>query len=109
MTDDMYGKYCPAEPATLQLESNFGPMDPEAIGYLQPTTMDTPLEEMHRRFAHDGYLFVSVPLKPCTRPSTKVARPTNENSTSRSRSAFPRKHPSNAAEPTSSTCAQAAS
>ncbi|CAM1510832.1 Fc.00g083450.m01.CDS01 [Cosmosporella sp. VM-42] len=55
---DIYGNYYPADPATLSLESNFGPMDPEAIGYLQPTSADTPLEVMKERFERDGYLFV---------------------------------------------------
>lgn len=56
--DDTYGNYYPADPATLSLESNFGPMDAESIGYLQPTSNDTPLEIMRERFERDGYLFV---------------------------------------------------
>lgn len=55
---DNYGNYYPADPATLNLESNYGPMSPESIGYLQPTSKDTPLEVMHERFERDGYLFV---------------------------------------------------
>ncbi|KAF9639598.1 phytanoyl-CoA hydroxylase [Lasiodiplodia theobromae] len=55
---DQYGNYYPADPATLNLESNFGPMDPDSIGYLQPTSADTPLEVMHERFERDGYLHV---------------------------------------------------
>jgi phytanoyl-CoA hydroxylase len=56
--DDQYGRYYPADPDTLNLESNFGPMDPRSVGYLQPTSVDTPLEIMHERFERDGYLFV---------------------------------------------------
>ncbi|RYP56432.1 hypothetical protein DL769_009917 [Monosporascus sp. CRB-8-3] len=55
---DQYGQYYPRDPATLELESNFGPMDPELMGYLQPTSADTPLDVMHERFEKDGYLFV---------------------------------------------------
>lgn len=57
--DDIYGHYEPADPSTLNLESNFGPMDADAIGYLQPTSVNTPLEIMRERFERDGYLFVS--------------------------------------------------
>ncbi|WZH48390.1 Phytanoyl-hydroxylase [Fusarium acuminatum] len=57
-SQDPYGHYHPADPTTLSLESNYGPMEPDTIGYLQPTTMDTPLEVMHERFEKDGYLFV---------------------------------------------------
>lgn len=58
-SNDIYGNYHPADPATLRLESNFGPMDPASIGYLQPTHRDTPLEIMRERFERDGYLLVS--------------------------------------------------
>lgn len=57
---DLYGSYRPADPESLSLESNFGPMDAESIGYLQPTSMDTPLEVMRERYERDGYLFVSA-------------------------------------------------
>lgn len=56
--NDIYGSYYPADPATLRLESNFGPMDPATVGYLQPTSADTPIEVMRQRFEKDGYLFV---------------------------------------------------
>ncbi|KAH6887517.1 hypothetical protein B0T10DRAFT_562732 [Thelonectria olida] len=56
--EDNYGKYHPAVPSTLSLESNFGPMDSETIGYLQPTSKDAPLEVMRERFDRDGYLFI---------------------------------------------------
>lgn len=65
-SQDAYGHYYPADPITLNLESNYGPMEPDAIGYLQPTTMDTPLEVMHERFEKDGYLFVRKQTKPKT-------------------------------------------
>ncbi|KAJ5107373.1 hypothetical protein N7456_004048 [Penicillium angulare] len=57
-SDDIYGNYSPANPDTLNLESNFGPMEPGTIGYLQPTSIDTPLDIMHERYERDGYLFV---------------------------------------------------
>lgn len=56
--NDIYGNYFPADPKTLSLESNFGPMDPASIGYLQPTHRDTPLNVMRERFERDGYLLV---------------------------------------------------
>lgn len=59
--EDMYGHYHPADPASLSLESNFGPMDPESVGFLQPTSADAPLEVLHDRFQRDSYLFVSNP------------------------------------------------
>lgn len=55
---DLYGSYHPAEPKDLRLESNFGPMVPEQMGYLQPTPVDTPIDVMRERFNNDGYLFV---------------------------------------------------
>ena len=58
---DGYGDYFPAEPARLKLESNFGPMHTESIGYLQPTSKDTPIEVMRERYERDGYLFVCRP------------------------------------------------
>lgn len=58
-SDEIYGHYHPVGPDTLNLESNFGPMEPGSVGYLQPTSIDTPLEIMHERFERDGYLFVS--------------------------------------------------
>lgn len=63
---DQYGTYYPADPGTLDLESNFGPMDPETIGYLQPTAADTPIETMRERFERDGYLHVKglLPKEP---------------------------------------------
>lgn len=57
---ELYGVYKPADPSTLQLESNFGPLEASRIGYLQPTTRDTPMELMRERFHRDGYLFVSL-------------------------------------------------
>lgn len=66
---DRYGHYHPADPSTLDLESNFGPMDPASIGYLQPTSADTPIEVMQERFERDGYLFVKglLPKEPALR------------------------------------------
>ncbi|KAJ6070906.1 hypothetical protein N7467_012225 [Penicillium canescens] len=58
LKEDQYGHYFPLSPDALKLESNFGPMVSEQIGYLQPTTVDTPIEVMQERFLRDGYLFV---------------------------------------------------
>ncbi|GKZ52125.1 hypothetical protein AbraIFM66951_001247, partial [Aspergillus brasiliensis] len=55
--DDRYGEYYPTDPKNLSLESNFGPMLPEKVGYLQPTSKDTPIEVMRERLLRDGYLF----------------------------------------------------
>ena len=55
---DSYGSYYPMNPDKLDLESNFGPMQPGTVGYLQPTSADAPLEVMHERYQKDGYLFV---------------------------------------------------
>ncbi|KAH8893978.1 hypothetical protein GQ53DRAFT_860091 [Thozetella sp. PMI_491] len=60
---DPYGSYYPVDPAHLSLESNFGPMDKDSIGYLQPTLASTPIEIMRERFERDGYLFVKGLLK----------------------------------------------
>jgi phytanoyl-CoA hydroxylase len=57
-TADSYGRYHPANLKQLKLESNFGPMTPESMGYLQPTSLDTPREIMRERYVKDGYLFV---------------------------------------------------
>lgn len=56
---DTYGNYKPRDPHDLKLVSNFGPMDAEQIGYLQPTRADTPMEVMRERYFKDGYLHVS--------------------------------------------------
>lgn len=57
---DSYGSYHPIDPANLKLESNFGPMHPDQMGYLQPTSKDTPIEVMRERYFKDGYLHVSI-------------------------------------------------
>lgn len=57
---DNYGSYHPIDPAELKLESNFGPMHPDQMGYLQPTSKDTPIEVMRERYFRDGYLHVRV-------------------------------------------------
>lgn len=41
-----------------QLFVNDGPLDQSQIGYLKPTTLDTPLEEIRRRYEEDGYVFL---------------------------------------------------
>ncbi|KAF2021478.1 hypothetical protein BU24DRAFT_487890 [Aaosphaeria arxii CBS 175.79] len=55
---DNYGNYFPVEPEKLSLESNYGPMKPGTVGYLQPTSADTPIDVMHERFKRDGYLHI---------------------------------------------------
>ncbi|PLB55479.1 hypothetical protein P170DRAFT_443254 [Aspergillus steynii IBT 23096] len=67
--DDQYGNYYPAHPEDLNLESNFGPMAADQIGYLQPTSKETPIEIMRERFQRDGYLFVKSLL-----PKDKVLK-----------------------------------
>lgn len=62
--DDIYGVYRPTDPDTLNLESNFGPMESGSVGFLQPTAANTPLEIMHERFERDGYLFVNINTSP---------------------------------------------
>lgn len=57
---DAYGSYHPIDPAELKLESNFGPMHPDQMGYLQPTSKDTPIEVMRERYFKDGYLHVRL-------------------------------------------------
>lgn len=57
---DNYGSYHPIDPAELKLESNFGPMHPDQMGYLQPTSKDTPIEVMRERYFKDGYLHVRL-------------------------------------------------
>lgn len=93
-TEDIYGNYYPANPETLSLESNFGPMDPMTIGYLQPTTADTPIETMRERFERDGYLFVS---------SKGIDQHVSLANNDRSRTFFRTNPFSNVAEPTSTT------
>lgn len=48
------------EPQQLpRLRSNYGAqLDPDSVGWMQETPVDTPLEEMRRRFNEDGYIFV---------------------------------------------------
>ena len=41
-----------------QLFVNDGRLPPESMGLLRPTTLDTPIEEIQRRYKEDGYVFV---------------------------------------------------
>lgn len=42
-----------------KLRSNHGPcVDASSVGWMQETSIDTPLEEMQRRFNTDGYVFI---------------------------------------------------
>ncbi|RAH75681.1 phytanoyl-CoA dioxygenase family protein [Aspergillus aculeatinus CBS 121060] len=62
LLNDDYGKYYPTDPRNLNLQSNFGPMIPEQIAYLQPTAKDTPVEIIRDRFLRDIYVFVKALL-----------------------------------------------
>ena len=48
------------EPQKLPtLRSNYGAqLDDDSVAWMQETAIDTPLEEMRRRFEEDGYIFV---------------------------------------------------
>lgn len=42
-----------------KLRSNYGKyVDPASIGFLRPTPVDTPIDEMRRRFEEDGYVWI---------------------------------------------------
>ncbi|KAL8955832.1 MAG: hypothetical protein Q9183_006511 [Haloplaca sp. 2 TL-2023] len=46
-------------PAELRLRSNRGDyVDASSTGWMRPTPVDTPLEEMRRRYQEDGYIWV---------------------------------------------------
>jgi phytanoyl-CoA hydroxylase len=47
-----------ASPEDTQFYVNDGQLDFYQIGYLKPTHIDTPLAEVRRRFAEDGYVFL---------------------------------------------------
>jgi phytanoyl-CoA hydroxylase len=48
------------EPGELpRLRSNYGKyIDPESTGWLKPTSIDFPLDEMRKRIDEDGYVYV---------------------------------------------------
>ena len=48
------------EPKELpKLRSNFGKhVDESSVGWMRQTTMDTPVEEIRRRFEEDGYVWM---------------------------------------------------
>lgn len=48
----------PAPYTGPQLYVNDGPLDADQVGYLKPTALDTPLEEIRRRYQEDGYVFL---------------------------------------------------
>lgn len=103
--DDGYGSYYPVDPDTLDLQSNFGPMEPGSVGYLQPTAVDTPLEIMHERYERDGYLFVRSAHP---NPDASVSYNTNTFGGFRSRSVSLKKPHLPVAVPTLSTWLPAA-
>lgn len=47
-----------AQAGKSQYFVNDGPLVPEATGSLRPTTLDTPIEEVRRRYREDGYVFL---------------------------------------------------
>ena len=79
---------------------NDGKLPPESIAPLRPTTLDTPMEEVRRRYKEDGYVFIKglIPrqdvlkarqeyfsmlapsgvLKPGTEPVDGIFDPTND-------------------------------
>lgn len=46
------------EPPISQLHVNDGPLEPENVARLRPTSLDTPIDEIRRRYAEDGYVFL---------------------------------------------------
>lgn len=46
----------PSRSETLYV--NDGPLEPDQVGTLRPTPLDTPIEEARRRYEEDGYVFV---------------------------------------------------
>ena len=48
----------PSDRTVPVVGSNQGKVDPQYIKWLRPTPRDTPLDEMRKRLADDGYLFV---------------------------------------------------
>ncbi len=48
----------PSTPKISAIRSNTGTIKEEQIGRLRPTSKDTPVSEMKKRFEEDGYLFV---------------------------------------------------
>ncbi|KAJ6447022.1 phytanoyl-CoA dioxygenase [Purpureocillium lavendulum] len=53
------------ESPPVAVGSNQGKIAPQHLGWMRPTSTDTPLEEMRRRLREDGYLFVKnlIPRK----------------------------------------------
>lgn len=43
---------------TLELHSSGGAIDPDSVGWLEPTSKDTPTEKMREQYNRDGYLWV---------------------------------------------------
>src|SRR5690348_692966 len=52
------GKPEPQHQPEEKLFVNDGPLLPDQIGDLQPTAVDTPIEEVRRRYERDGYVFL---------------------------------------------------
>jgi phytanoyl-CoA hydroxylase len=47
---------------TLELHSPGGPIQPNSIGFLQPSSKDKPFEELREQFSRQGYLWVKEVL-----------------------------------------------
>jgi phytanoyl-CoA hydroxylase len=48
----------------LKLRSSRGIIEPHFLGKLQPTSTDTPMEEIRRRYEQDGYVWLKRLLPP---------------------------------------------
>ena len=48
----------------LELHSSGGIIEPQFLGKLKPTSMDTPIEEIRRRYEQDGYVWLKRLLPP---------------------------------------------
>lgn len=73
--DDIYGNYYPVNPRHAEPGIEFqyrGPMEPSSVGFLQPTSPDTPLKIMHERFERGGYLVIRLQIIPVERYNIKV-------------------------------------
>ncbi|KAI5778285.1 phytanoyl-CoA hydroxylase [Geopyxis carbonaria] len=63
------------------LLANDGPLEPRDMAPLRPSTLDTPLEELQRRYNEDGYLFMKgvlpvADVKACRSAYFEFMRPT---------------------------------
>jgi phytanoyl-CoA hydroxylase len=43
---------------TLELHSSGGAIDPDSVGWLRPSSKDTPIEQLREQYNRDGYLWM---------------------------------------------------